>query len=136
MGKLVGSEDTMKAVCWLVIEGEAINITKLTDPLYYIAIVFVGTKSMFVETVYNQKLSDSSHVCRGLSLVKKTPVLPRGKTAWGVVKRVRVVKTREDVVKTKLGVVFCLWGRRYSLSAFQRQHPRADARRLRPTRPY
>ena len=56
----------MKAVCWLVIEGEAINITKLTDPLYYIAIVFVGTKSMFVATVYNQKLSDSSHVCRGL----------------------------------------------------------------------
>ena len=29
-------------------------------------VVSVGTKSMFVETVYNQKLSDSSHVCRGL----------------------------------------------------------------------
>ena len=30
------------------------------------AVVSVGTKSIFVETVYNQKLSDSSHVCRGL----------------------------------------------------------------------
>ena len=70
------------------------------------------------------------------ALVKKPPVLPHGKTAWGVVKRVRVVKTREDVVKTKLGMVFCLWGRRYSSSAFQRQHPRAGDRRLRPTRPY
>ena len=29
-------------------------------------VVSVGTKSMFVETVYNQKLSDSSHDCRGL----------------------------------------------------------------------
>ena len=37
---------------------------------------------------------------------KKNPVLPHGKTAWGVVKRVRVVKTREGVVKTKLEVVF------------------------------
>ena len=76
------------------------------------------------------------HDALPITLVKKPPVLPRGKTAWGVVKRVRVVKTREDVVKTKLGVVFCLWGRRYSSSAFQRQHPRADARCLRPTRPY
>ena len=29
-------------------------------------VMFVGTKSMFVGTVCNQKLSDSSHVCRGL----------------------------------------------------------------------
>ena len=42
------------------------TIIELTDPLYYMIVVSVGTKSMFVETVYNQKLSDSSHVCRGL----------------------------------------------------------------------
>ena len=41
-----------------------------------------------------------------LPLVKNPLILPRGKTAWGVVKRVRVVKTREGVVKTKLEVVF------------------------------
>ena len=37
---------------------------------------------------------------------KTPPILPRGKTVWGVVKRVQVVKTREGVVKTKLEVVF------------------------------
>ena len=42
------------------------TITELTDSLYYMIVVSVGTKSMLVETVYNQKLSDSSHVCRGL----------------------------------------------------------------------
>ena len=26
----------------------------------------VGIKSMFVETMYNQKLNDSSYVCKGL----------------------------------------------------------------------
>ena len=40
------------------------------------------------------------------TLVKKPPVLPRGKMVWGVVKRVQVVKTGEGVVKTKLEVVF------------------------------
>ena len=41
-------------------------ITDLNDSLYDMIVVSVGTKSIFVETVYNQKLSDSSHVCRGL----------------------------------------------------------------------
>ena len=56
----------MKAACWVVIEGENVTIANLNDSLYYIAIVSVETKSLFVETVYNRKLSDSSHVCRGL----------------------------------------------------------------------
>ena len=42
------------------------TITELTDSLYYMIGVSVGTESMFVATVYNQKLSDSSHDCRGL----------------------------------------------------------------------
>ena len=62
----MGPKDVMKAVCWVVIEGETMTITNVYNSLYYIVIVSVGTKSMFVETVYNQKLSDSSHVCRGL----------------------------------------------------------------------
>ena len=66
MGKPVGPKDMMKAVCWVVIEGETVTITDLNDSLYYMIVVFVGTKSMFVETLCNQKLSDSSHVCRGL----------------------------------------------------------------------
>ena len=66
MGKLVGPEDMMKAACWVVIEGETVTITDLNDSLYYMIVVSVGTKSMFGKTVYNQKLSDSSHVCRGL----------------------------------------------------------------------
>ena len=62
----MGPEDMMKAACWAVIEDENVTITDLNDSLHYIVVVFVGTKSTFVETVYNQKLSDSSHVCRGL----------------------------------------------------------------------
>ena len=46
--------------------GYTVNITDLIDPLYNTTIVSIGTKSTFVETVYNQKISDSSHVCRGL----------------------------------------------------------------------
>ena len=42
------------------------TIIDLNDSLYDMVVVSMGTKSMFVETVYNQKLSDSSHVCRGL----------------------------------------------------------------------
>ena len=42
------------------------TITDFNDSLYNMIVVSVGTKSMFVETVYNQKLSDSSHVCRDL----------------------------------------------------------------------
>ena len=42
------------------------TITDFNDLLYNMIVVSVGTKSMFVETVHNQKLSDSSHVCRGL----------------------------------------------------------------------
>ena len=42
------------------------TITNLNDSLYSMIVVSVGTKSMFVETVYNQKLSDSSHIYRGL----------------------------------------------------------------------
>ena len=42
------------------------TITDFSDSRYYMIVVSVGTKSMFVETVYNQKLSDSSHDCRGL----------------------------------------------------------------------
>ena len=42
----------------------------------------------------------------GCSFTSKKNRLPHGKTAWGVVKRVRVVKTREWVVKTKVEVVF------------------------------
>ena len=45
-------------------------------------------------------------VLQEIALVKKPPVLPRGKTVWGVVKQVQVVKTREGVVKMKLEVVF------------------------------
>ena len=33
---------------------------------------------------------------RYLQVVKKPPILPRGKTAWGVVKWVRVVKTEGE----------------------------------------
>ena len=40
------------------------------------------------------------------TLVKKPPRLPRGKMTWGVVKWVRMVKTKEGLVKTKLEVVF------------------------------
>ena len=40
--------------------------TNFNDSLYNMIVLFVGTKSTFVETMYNQKLSDSSHVCRGL----------------------------------------------------------------------
>ena len=46
--------------------GYTINNTNLIDPLYYIVIVSMGTKSTFMEAVCNQKLSDSSHICRGL----------------------------------------------------------------------
>ena len=42
------------------------TITDFNDSLYDMIVVSMGTKSMFVEPVYNQKLSDSSHVCRGL----------------------------------------------------------------------
>ena len=56
----------MKVARWVVIEGETVIIIDLNDSLYYMIVMFVGTRSMFVETVYNQKLSDSSHVCRGL----------------------------------------------------------------------
>ena len=42
------------------------TITSFNDSLYNMIVVSVGTKSMFVETMYNQKLCDSSHVCRGL----------------------------------------------------------------------
>ena len=69
MGKLVGPEDMMKAACWVVIEGESVTITDLNDSLYHMMVVSMGTKSMFVATVYNQKLSDSSHVCRGLYMI-------------------------------------------------------------------
>ena len=62
----MGPKDVMKAVCWVVIKGETVTITTVYDSLYYMVVVSVGIKSMFVETVYNQKLSDSSHVCRGL----------------------------------------------------------------------
>ena len=62
----MGPKDIMKAMCWVVIEGEVITITNLNNLLYYIVILFVGTKSTFVEIVYNLKLRDSSHVCRGL----------------------------------------------------------------------
>ena len=62
----MGPEDMMKAACCVVIEGEIVTIIDLNDLLYDIIIVSMGTKSMFVETVYNQKLSDSSHVRRGL----------------------------------------------------------------------
>ena len=56
----------MKTVCWVVIEGEIVTITNLNDSLYYIFVISVVKKSMFVMTVYKQKLSNSSHVCRGL----------------------------------------------------------------------
>ena len=49
----MGSEDMMKAACWVVIEGETITITELNDALYIIVIVSVGTKSTFVKAVYN-----------------------------------------------------------------------------------
>ena len=62
----MGPEDMMNVACWVVIEGEIVTITNVNDSLYYIVVVLVGTKSTFVKTVYNQKLSDSSHVCRGL----------------------------------------------------------------------
>ena len=42
------------------------TIIDFNDSLYDMIVVSVGTESMFVGTVYNQKLSDSSHVCRGL----------------------------------------------------------------------
>ena len=42
------------------------TIIDFNDSLYDMIVVSVGTESMFVATVYNQKLSDSSHVCRGL----------------------------------------------------------------------
>ena len=44
-------------------------IIDFNDSLYDMIVVSVGTKSMFVATVYNQKLSDSSHVCRGLYMI-------------------------------------------------------------------
>ena len=62
----MGPEDMMKATCWVVMEGETVTITDLNDSLYYMVVVSVGTQSTFIETVYNQKLSDSSHVFRGL----------------------------------------------------------------------
>ena len=46
------------------------TITNLHDSLYYMVIVSVGTKSTFVTTVYNQKLRDSSYVCRGLCSIE------------------------------------------------------------------
>ena len=42
------------------------TIIDFNDSLYNMIVVSVGTKSMLIETVYNQKLSDSSHDCRGL----------------------------------------------------------------------
>ena len=33
---------------------------------------------------------------QGVSLVKKSPILPRGKTAWGVAKWVLVIKTEGE----------------------------------------
>ena len=42
------------------------TIRDVNDSLYDMIVVSVGTESMFVATMYNQKLSDSSHVCRGL----------------------------------------------------------------------
>ena len=50
----------------VVIEGEIVTIANSNDSLYYMVVVSVGIKSMFVEIMYNQKLNDSSHVCRGL----------------------------------------------------------------------
>ena len=52
----MGPEDVMKAICWVVIEGETITVTNLNDSLYYIVIVWRGTKSTFGVTLYNQKL--------------------------------------------------------------------------------
>ena len=52
----MGSEDVMKAVCWVVIKGKTITITNINDLLYHMIIVFVGTKSTFSVTVYSQKV--------------------------------------------------------------------------------
>ena len=49
----MGPKDMMKAVCWVVIEGETVTITELNDSLYDIVIVSVGTKSTFVKAMYN-----------------------------------------------------------------------------------
>ena len=49
----MGPEDMMKAMCWVVIEGEIVTITELNDSLSDIVIVSVGTKSTFVKAVYN-----------------------------------------------------------------------------------
>ena len=62
----MGPEDVMKAACWVVIEGTLLTITDVNGSLYYIVVISVVKKSMFVMTVYKQKLSNSSHVCRGL----------------------------------------------------------------------
>ena len=56
----------MKATCWVVIEGETMTIIDLNDSLYCMVVMSVGTKSVFIQTLYHQKLSDSSHVYRGL----------------------------------------------------------------------
>ena len=47
------------------------TITNLNDSLYYIFVMYVAPKSTFVETMYNQKISDSSHVCRGLHSIEE-----------------------------------------------------------------
>ena len=62
----MGPEEMMKAVCYVVIEGETVTITDLNDSLYYIVVVSMGIKSTFDELCTIQKLRDSSCVCRGL----------------------------------------------------------------------
>ena len=66
MGKPVGPKDVMKAASWVVIEGTLLTITDVNGSLYYIFVISVVKKSMLIMTVYKQKLSNSSHVCRGL----------------------------------------------------------------------
>ena len=62
----MGPEDVMKATCWVVIEGTLLTITDVNGSLYYIFVISVVKKSMLIMIVYKQKLSNSSHVCRGL----------------------------------------------------------------------
>ena len=71
------------------------------------------------QQLYGQSKRLWGTVC--ISLVKKPPFLPRGKMAWGVVKRVWVVKIGEGVVKTKLEVVF--WSADNDKSALRVHRP-------------
>ena len=49
-------EDAMNTACWVVVEGEPRLLHLQNDPLYYMIVVYVGIKSTFNMTMYNQKL--------------------------------------------------------------------------------